>query len=100
MDQEKLYTHENLSLTLLAEQLNLTSHQLSELINTEYQQGFSKFIRQYRVEEAKKMLLAEPNASVLSISLSVGFSSQSNFYTAFRDISGVAPGQYRKKLNN
>jgi AraC-like DNA-binding protein len=98
MKQEKLYTHENLSLTLLAEQLDLTPHQLSELINTEFQQGFSKFIRQYRIEEAKRMLVAEPDASVLSIGLSVGFNSQSNFYTAFREISGIAPGQYRKQL--
>ena len=98
MEQEKLYTHENLSLSLLAEQLQLTSHQLSELINTEFKQSFSKYIRQYRIEEAKKMLLDEPDASILSIGLSVGFSTQSNFYTAFRDIAGMAPGQYRKLL--
>lgn len=100
MEKERLYIQENLSLTLLSEQLNLTSHQLSELINTEFQQGFSRFIRQHRIEEAKKMLLAEPDVSVLSIGLSVGFSSQSNFYTAFRDISGIAPGQYRKQFNS
>jgi AraC-like DNA-binding protein len=40
----------------------------------------------------------EPESSVLSIGLSVGFSTQSNFYTAFRDIVGLAPGQYRKQL--
>jgi AraC-like DNA-binding protein len=97
MEQEKLYIQENLSLTLLAEQLQLTSHQLSELINSEFQLGFSKYIRQYRVEAAKKLLLDEPKSSVLSIGLSVGFSTQSNFYTAFRDIAGMAPGQYRKQ---
>jgi AraC-like DNA-binding protein len=96
MTQDKLYTLENLNLELLAEQLELSQHQLSELINTEFQQGFSRYIRQYRIDEAKKLLLAEPNASVLSIGLSVGFNSQSNFYAAFRDIVGVAPGQYRK----
>lgn len=95
MTEDKLYTHENLSLTNLANQLHLTSHQLSELINTEFQQGFSKYIRQHRVNAAKKLLLTEPNASVLSIGLSVGFSTQSNFYTAFRDITGLPPGKYR-----
>lgn len=97
MEQEKLYTLESLSLSMLAEQLQLSSHQLSELINTEFQQGFSKYIRQYRIEAAKKLLLNEPESSVLSIGLSVGFSTQSNFYTAFRDIVGEAPGQYRKQ---
>jgi len=87
---------ETLNLALLAEQLSLTQHQLSELINTEFQQGFSRYIRQQRIEEAKQLLLADPDTSVLAIGLSVGFSTQSNFYAAFRDIVGVAPGQYRK----
>jgi len=98
MDTEKLYTLESLSLSMLAEQLQLNSHQLSELINTEFQQGFSKYIRQYRVEAAKELLISEPVSSVLSIGLSVGFSTQSNFYTAFRDIVGMPPGQYRKQF--
>jgi AraC-like DNA-binding protein len=96
MTKDKLYTLETLNLALLAEQLALSQHQLSELINTQFQQGFSRYIRQQRIEEAKRLLLAEPNASVLSIGLSVGFNSQSNFYAAFRDIVGIAPGQYRK----
>ncbi len=96
MTKDKLYTLENLSLAVLAEQLQISQHQLSELINTEFQQGFSHYIRQHRIDAAKKLLLAEPNASVLSIGLSVGFSTQSNFYSAFRDIVGMAPGQYRK----
>lgn len=96
MRQDKLFTLESLNLALLSEQLELSPHQVSELINTEFQQGFSRFIRQHRIDEAKQLLLAEPNASVLSIGLSVGFSSQSNFYSAFREIVGIAPGQYRK----
>lgn len=97
MLQEKLYMLETLNLGLLAEQLGVSQHQLSELINTEFQQGFSRYIRQHRIDEAKRQLLADPHASVLAIGLSVGFSTQSNFYAAFRDIVGMAPGQYRKR---
>ncbi|MGR9116459.1 MAG: helix-turn-helix domain-containing protein [Gammaproteobacteria bacterium] len=100
MQQDKLYTLESLNLSMLAEQLQLTSHQLSELINTEFQQSFSRYIRQHRIEEAKKMLLAEPEASILAIGLAVGFNTQSNFYSAFRDCAGMAPGQFRKQLQN
>jgi AraC-like DNA-binding protein len=96
MTQDKLYALETLNLALLAEQLEVSQHQLSELINTEFQTGFSRYIREQRIAAAKKLLLAEPNTSVLSIGLTVGFSTQSNFYAAFRDIVGVAPGQYRK----
>lgn len=96
--EEKIFRDENLSLAALAEQLELTPHQTSELINTQFQMGFSRLLREYRVEEAKRQLRDEPKASVLSIGLAVGFSSQSNFYTAFREITGETPGQFRKNI--
>lgn len=96
MEQENLYQQQDLALSSLAERMGLTHHQLSELINTRLGKGFSRYIREYRVEAAKTMLLDEPNASVLSVGLSVGFTSQSNFYDAFREITGITPGQFRK----
>ncbi len=97
MENDKVYTDENLSLSRLAQRLELSSHQLSELINTRFGVGFSRDVRERRVAAAKHMLIAEPDASVLSVGLSVGFTSQSNFYAAFREISGEVPGQFRKK---
>ncbi len=97
MQYEKHFQNENLSLSNLSELMDLTSHQLSELINTHYGYGFPRFVREHRVREAKKLLLAETSASVLSISMMTGFKSQSNFYTAFKEITGLSPGHYRKK---
>ena len=97
MEVDKLYQNENLHLSLVADELNLSVHQLSELINSHLHKGFSRYLREYRVLEAKQLLLNEPENSVLSIGLAVGFSSQSNFYTAFGEIEGLAPGQYRKQ---
>jgi len=94
---DKLYANEELNLSMLAEQLDLSTHQLSELINTRLDKSFSRYIRELRVEEARKMLINEPKASVLSVGMSVGFTTQSNFYAAFKEIAGIAPGQYRKE---
>ena len=96
MAEEKIFENENLNLGLLAETLGLSSHQLSELINTEFGHGFSRYIREQRVAEAKRLLRSEPTSSILAISLMTGFKSQSNFYAAFREITGKAPGAYRK----
>ncbi len=96
-EAEKIYEDENLSLNKLAELTKLSSHQLSELINTQFEMGFSRLVRRYRVEAAKKMLIDEPRASVLSVGLSVGFTSQSNFYVAFKELTGAVPGQFRKQ---
>lgn len=96
MHGEQAYTDPDLSLPRLSEKLGLTTHQLSELINTRLGKGFSRYLREQRVDAAKAMLCAEPSASVLSVGLAVGFTSQSNFYEAFREIEGTTPGQYRK----
>ncbi|HEX5420588.1 MAG TPA: helix-turn-helix domain-containing protein [Gammaproteobacteria bacterium] len=96
MQQDRLFEQPTLKLSTLARRVGLSSHQLSELINTRLGKSFSLYLREYRVEAARELLLAQPAASVLSVGLSVGFTSQSNFYDAFRQITGMTPGQFRK----
>jgi AraC-like DNA-binding protein len=96
MQTERVYEDEELSLPRLAAKLGISAHQLSELMNARIGKGFSRYLREQRIDAAKSMLLNEPTASVLSVGLSVGFTSQSNFYEAFREIEGMTPGQYRK----
>ncbi len=100
MRADKIFQNEDLNLSSLAAALELTPHQLSELVNTRFGIGFSRYIREQRVAEARRMLESDASASVLSISLSTGFRSQSNFYAAFREITGEAPGNYRKRLQS
>jgi len=96
MHTERLYADAELGLATLAGRLGLSAHQLSELLNARLGKSFARYLREQRVGAAKAMLVAEPSASVLSVGLSVGFSAQSNFYDAFREIEGTTPGQYRK----
>lgn len=93
---DRIYIDSELSLASLAERLGLNTHQLSEMMNARLGKGFSRYLREQRVGAARAMLCDEPSASVLSVGLSVGFTSQSNFYEAFREIEGMTPGQYRK----
>jgi AraC-like DNA-binding protein len=96
MSSERLYTDADLKLSSLADRMGLSAHQLSELLNTRLGKGFSRYLREQRVAAAKIMLRDEPSASVLSVGLNVGFTSQSNFYEAFRELEGSTPGQYRR----
>lgn len=97
MNEERVHRDEELRLETLAEQLDLSSHQLSELINTRFGVGFSRYIREKRVSDACRLLLDEPEASVLSISMEAGFRSQSAFYAAFREVEGMTPAAYRSR---
>lgn len=94
MQSDKLFKQSNLDRQTIANELDLSTHQLSELINTKIGMGFSQYLRQQRINAAK--VLSQPNASVLSIGLEVGFSSQSNFYDAFKEIVATTPAKFRK----
>ncbi len=97
MTQEKIYENEDLNLAIVADAIDLSPHQLSELINTRFGYGFSRYVREQRIAAARVLLRNDASASVLSISLATGFRSQSNFYAAFREITGMSPGAWRKQ---
>ncbi len=99
METERIYTDDTLNLARVAEAVALAPHQLSELINTRFSMPFPRYVREHRVRAAQAMLLAEPKASVLSVGLAVGFTSQSNFYAAFREVTGEVPGRFRKNAD-
>jgi len=96
MHDEKLYQNEKLSLAVVAETMAMSTHQLSELINVHFGKSFSRYIRELRIEAAKQLLIDEPDASILAIGMETGFKSQSNFYAAFKEITGLSPGDFRK----
>lgn len=96
MKEHNRYRDEQLDLATLADEIDLTPHQLSELLNGQIGQSFPRFINQYRIEEAKRLLTADRKRPVLDIAMAVGFNSTSSFYTAFKSFEGVTPGQYRK----
>lgn len=97
MARDKLFCNENLSLGLLAEAMELSAHQLSELINSRFGVGFSRYIRELRVAEARIILAKDQRSSALSVGMMCGFGSQSAFYAAFREITGESPAAFRKK---
>jgi AraC-like DNA-binding protein len=96
MQDDRVYENAELNLPRLADYLSLSTHQLSELMNARLGKSFSRYLREQRIFAAKIMLCKELSASILSVGLSVGFTSQSNFYDAFREIEGMTPGQFRK----
>jgi AraC-like DNA-binding protein len=96
MTRGRAYQNETLSLASLAAEAGLSGHQLSELINSRLGLGFSRYIRERRVEAAKALLVNAPSQSILSISMDTGFRSQSAFYAAFKEVTGQSPGEFRE----
>ncbi len=99
MEDEEPYIDASLSLQTLAEKLETTHRELSQLINLNLQQHFFDFINQYRIKKAERILLdpTKENLTIQQIMYDVGFNSKSSFYTAFKKQTGVTPKEYRKR---
>jgi AraC-like DNA-binding protein len=96
MEEEKLYAHSDITLPKLAESLLVTQHQLSEFLNEKLNMNFNTFINKHRIDEAKELLHADTDLSILQIAYSVGFNSKSAFNTAFRNFTETTPANFRK----
>jgi AraC-like DNA-binding protein len=100
MHDQKIYLDEELTLPRLAKNLSLNTHQLSEILNHNLNTSFKNYIKKYRIEEAKRLLIEEPSQTILTISMDVGFRSASTFNSSFKKEVGISPMEYRKSYLN
>ncbi len=97
MMDEKAFADEDVSLVRLADDLAIHTHQLSQILNERFNKNLHSFVNEYRIDEAMQMLVTEPERSVLSVALAVGFNSKSAFNAAFTRFTGMTPSSYRRK---
>ncbi len=95
LKETKVFTDSELRLAGLADQLSVTPHQLSQVINEHSNRNFSEFINAYRIEEAKARIAADTRINLLAID--VGFSNKTSFHLAFKKFVGCSPSQYKEK---
>ena len=100
MEQEKPYLNPNLTLNDLSSKLDISGHNLSEILNTQLNQNFFDFINQYRINEVKKYLEdgSKDHLTLLSIALDAGFNSKSGFNLVFKKFMHITPSEYRQKV--
>ncbi|UZO79843.1 helix-turn-helix domain-containing protein [Aquimarina sp. ERC-38] len=97
MSEEKLYTDSEIKLKNLATKLNISAHKLSQLLNDNLGKSFSSYINEWRVEEAKQLLVHDSKYTLEAIGIEAGFSSKSTFYTTFKKLTGKTPAEYKKE---
>ena len=97
MANEKPYLDPKLSLAGLAQLLEISPNQLSQIINQEAQVNFHDFVNNYRIEEFIERASINKNFSLLALALDSGFNSKSSFNTIFKKQKGLAPSQYLSK---
>lgn len=100
MASEKLYLDTELTLPKLADRLNVSSHNLSEVINSKLNLSYFDFINSYRVEEFKSRIgdPANERYNLLSIAFDSGFKSKGTFNSIFKKSTGMTPSEYKSRL--
>ena len=96
--EQKLYKNPNLKSSDLAEKLNISTHQFSQLLNDNLKKSFSVFISEYRIEEAKQLIQSNTRYTLDAIGNESGFNSKSTFYTTFKRIVGMTPARYKEQF--
>ena len=88
------FSDSNLSLNEVSSHVGLSVSYLSTLFSKYQPPGFSHYLRQYRIEQAR-LLLQSTDASVTEIGYRTGFNSSNSFIRTFKSLVGETPGKFR-----
>lgn len=102
-ENSKRFINKDISLAVLAGQLDSNTKYLSEIINSHYQVNFNTYINKLRINYIIEKLKNDPNFINYKISYlaeNCGFSSHSSFATVFKSITGISPVKFIELLNN
>ncbi|MDO3388487.1 AraC family transcriptional regulator [Gilvimarinus sp. SDUM040013] len=99
MEVEKLFLEHSLNIEEFSNRIDLPVRDVSGVINKHFGTNFFEFMNSYRVEEAKRLLLAPEykDLTILDILLQAGFNSKSAFHRFFKRLVGMSPSEYRKQ---
>lgn len=76
--------------------LGTNRNTLNEAVKSVKDMTAMEYVRQIRVELARRMIDKHPELTLESISFSCGFNTSSTFYRLFRRQYGISPAEYRK----
>jgi AraC-like DNA-binding protein len=91
------HVHESFSVKSLAAHLKCHPDFLSRKFKKFLGMELSDYMRQARIERAKK-LLENPKLSIDDVAEQTGFSDRVNFSKVFRRLAGLPPGHYKSRF--
>jgi AraC-like DNA-binding protein len=97
MKEDRPFLNKNLSLNLLADKLNISTHILSYILNTHYHKNFYTYVNNFRIDYCKALLKnpKKQHLSIEGIAFEGGFGSKSTFNTLFKKQTGMTPTQFK-----
>ena len=99
MEREGLYLDSELKLGDLADELKVSRHHASQIINECFGVSFYEYVNNLRIQEAEKLLMDNEamDMNITDIAYKSGFNNRMSFYNTFRKHFGVTPSEFRSK---
>lgn len=92
------YSNQDVTLGKLAKSIGVSSQALGQFIGTSHGVTFRVWLSRMRIEEAKRLLISRPEATIEYIAEECGFSSRSYFQNLFKAETGFTPREWRLKM--
>lgn len=92
-----MYLDPNLTLQRFARRVGRQARDVSAAINDSRNCNYNQWLNGYRIREAERILLKDPNRSVTDVMYAAGFQNKSTFNATFRAINGESPTQWRER---
>ena len=86
-----------LSLNQVADHVSFSANHLSTVFHQEYGQSFVKYLTDFRMNKAKK-LLRETDMRSADVCYEVGYKDPHYFSSIFKKTQGMTPTQYRNGI--
>jgi len=101
MQTEEPFLNENITLSALSEQLNVSTEFLSKTLNERLNIKFFDYINHFRVEKFKQEVEKpeNKNLTLTGIASNCGFNSKATFYRVFKKIMNITPNLYKQELS-
>ncbi|MDC7994491.1 AraC family transcriptional regulator [Altibacter sp. HG106] len=97
MQTKQPYLDNQLRLVTLADQIGLSAHTVSHLINLRSGMNFNQFVNNYRLSHAETLLKDNSNTPIKQVYFNSGFNNKATFYKVFRSKHKCTPSEYQNR---
>lgn len=95
MEEEKLYTDNNLGVEMMAQRLGTNRTYIAQMMKEEFGTTFVNYVNRLRVDEAKRLIRSNKLEKLEEVAVASGFASASTFTKTFKALTGVTPHMWR-----
>lgn len=102
MFEDNVYLNPDLNLNMLSNHTGLAQKTISYVLNQNLKKNFNEYVNHHRVEAFKKRILQADMAhlTIAGVAFECGFTSQSTFQRAFKQITGLTPSEFLKSISS